>query len=84
MSADTPLHDPLAFRGRVEMRAFESELLRDNRIGDPIGGSFAHLERVSINGMKRAFLHYDDRMNFIFDRIKPGFAAIRSELGLDV
>ena len=35
MNAGVPLRDPLAFRGRVEMRAFESELLRGNRVGDP-------------------------------------------------
>jgi len=29
------LHDPLAFHGRVEMVAFESELLRDTPLGDP-------------------------------------------------
>ena len=27
--------DPFSFAGRVEMRPFESEALRDNRLGDP-------------------------------------------------
>jgi len=29
------LRDPLAFAGRVELRAFESDCLRDNPLGDP-------------------------------------------------
>ncbi|MCE9593419.1 MAG: adenosine deaminase [Planctomycetes bacterium] len=45
------------------------------------GCTLADLEKISINGMKSAFAHYDSRVKTIFERIKPGFAALRSELG---
>jgi adenosine deaminase len=51
---------------------------------EQFGCSLSDLEKISINGMKSAFLHYEERVRFIFDRIKPGFAAIRNELGLEV
>jgi enterochelin esterase family protein len=44
MSTDTPLRDPLAFRGRVETRPFESECLRGNRAGD----SHVHVREVPV------------------------------------
>lgn len=40
------------------------------------------LEKLTINGMKSAFAHYSERCRIIFDRIKPGFAALRKELDL--
>ena len=40
------------------------------------------LETFSINGMKSAFLHYDERVRIIYERIKAPFAALREELGL--
>jgi adenosine deaminase len=40
------------------------------------------LETLSINGMKSAFAHYDERREFIYERIKAPFAALRDELGL--
>ena len=38
------------------------------------------LERLSINGMKSAFAHYDERCRIIFERIKTGFGTLRAEL----
>jgi hypothetical protein len=35
VSEGVPLRDPLAFRGRVETRPFESEVLKGNPLGDP-------------------------------------------------
>ena len=46
------------------------------------GCTLADLEKLSINGMKSAFAHYDERVRFIFDRIKAGFARVRDEHGL--
>ena len=43
---------------------------------------FDELERLSINGMKSAFAHYDERTRVIYERIKAPFAALREELGL--
>jgi adenosine deaminase len=51
---------------------------------EQFGCTLSDLEKISINGMKSAFSHYEERVRFIFDRIKPGFAAIRNELGLEV
>jgi adenosine deaminase len=45
--------------------------------------TLADLEKIAINGMKSAFIHYDERVKWIFERIKPGYAALRKELGLE-
>ena len=47
---------------------------------DTFGCSLDSLEKLSINGMKSAFAHYDERIRIIFDRIKPGYAELRQEL----
>jgi adenosine deaminase len=39
------------------------------------------LEKLTINGMKSAFAHYDERCAIIFNTIKPGYAKLRAELG---
>ena len=46
------------------------------------GCNLDDLETLSINGMKSAFAHYETRREFIYERIKAPFAALRSELGL--
>jgi len=38
-------------------------------------------EKITINSMKSAFLPYDQRINFIYSAIKPGYATIRASLG---
>jgi adenosine deaminase len=48
------------------------------------GCTLSDLEKISINGMKSAFSHYDERVKCIFERIKPGYAAVRKELGLAI
>jgi len=45
------------------------------------GLELSDLEKLSINGMKSAFAPYGERCRVIFDRIKPGFALLRGELG---
>jgi adenosine deaminase len=40
---------------------------------------FADLQRVTINGMKSAFIPYPERLKIIENIIKPGYAAIASE-----
>lgn len=49
---------------------------------DVYGCTLNDLETISINGMKSAFLHYEERCEIIYERIKRGFATIRKELGL--
>jgi adenosine deaminase len=43
------------------------------------GLSLADLEKLAINAMKSAFVHYDERIRVIFERIKPGYARLREE-----
>jgi adenosine deaminase len=38
------------------------------------------LERITINSMKSAFIHYKERLNYIYDIIKPGYEKVRREL----
>jgi adenosine deaminase len=35
------------------------------------------LEKLTINGMKSAFIPYEERIKIIFDIIKPGFEAVK-------
>ena len=42
--------------------------------------SVKDLEKVTINAMKSAFLHFDERLKIIFDVIKPGFRQISAPL----
>jgi len=39
-------------------------------------------EKLTINAMKSAFLPYDQRCDFIYSAIKPGYAKIRTSLAL--
>jgi adenosine deaminase len=43
------------------------------------GCSLQQLEKLAINGMKSAFAHHQERLRFIFERIKPGYAALYGE-----
>lgn len=38
------------------------------------------LEKITINAMKSAFYPFDERIRILFEVIKPGFQAIRSEI----
>ena len=49
---------------------------------DAFGLSLDDLERISMNGMKSAFAHYQERLRLIFDGVKAGFARLREEHGL--
>lgn len=45
------------------------------------GLDLADLEKLTINAMKSAFAHFDERTAVIYDRIKPAYARIRQETG---
>jgi adenosine deaminase len=45
------------------------------------GCTLADLEKLSIDGMKSAFAHYEDRVRMIFDAVKAGYARLRAEIG---
>ena len=46
--------------------------------GDAFGLSLEDFEKITINAMKSAFLPYDQRCDFIYSVIKPGYAKVRS------
>jgi adenosine deaminase len=91
----TPSLDEHPFRVFMD-QGFRVTLNTDNRLMskttqtdeyllavEHFGCSFADLEKISLNAMKSAFAHYDQRVEYIFDRIKAGFANLRGEVGLD-
>jgi len=61
------VRDPHSFRGRVEMRPFESELLKGNRPGDP------HVREVPVYLPPAALEHPDRRFGVVF--ILAGFTG---------
>jgi len=38
------------------------------------------IEKITINSMKSAFIHYKDRLHFIYNVIKPGYQKLRENL----
>ncbi len=38
------------------------------------------IEKITINAMKSAFIHYDERLQYIYNIIKPGFKKARKSL----
>ena len=49
--------------------------------GDTFGLSLEDFEKITINAMKSAFLAYDQRCDFIYSVIKPGYAKVRKSEG---
>ncbi|MGB7846697.1 MAG: adenosine deaminase [Candidatus Acidiferrum sp.] len=47
---------------------------------DTFGLRLDDFEKITINAMKSAFLPYDQRCDFIYSTIKPGYAKVRSSL----
>jgi adenosine deaminase len=47
---------------------------------DTFGLTLDDFEKISINAMKSAFLPYDQRCDFIYKTLKPGYARIREAL----
>ena len=38
------------------------------------------VEKLTINAMKSAFIHYNERLHYIYNIIKPGFQKVRDKL----
>jgi adenosine deaminase len=49
---------------------------------EQFGCTLDDLELLSMNGMKSAFAHYQDRLRLIYQGVKAGFARLRLEYGL--
>ena len=47
---------------------------------ETFGLALADFEKITINAMKSAFLPYDQRIDFIYKVIKPGYARVREAL----
>ncbi|NQT61120.1 MAG: adenosine deaminase [Bacteroidetes bacterium] len=43
---------------------------------------FHDLEKITLNAMKSAFIHHDEKIRIIYDVIKVNFAKIRREIGI--
>jgi adenosine deaminase len=41
------------------------------------------VEKITINSMKSAFLHYNERLQYIYKIIKPGFQKIRDKISAE-
>ncbi|HEY6167067.1 MAG TPA: adenosine deaminase [Verrucomicrobiae bacterium] len=46
---------------------------------EEFGLTLADLEKITMNSMKSAFIHFDERIRLIYDVIKPGYAKARGE-----
>ena len=44
------------------------------------GLSLDDVEKLTLNAMKSAFIHYNERLHYIYNIIKPGFQKIRDKL----
>jgi adenosine deaminase len=47
-------------------------------LAETFGYGWADLEWFTLNAMKSGFAHFDERLSIINERIKPGYAALRS------
>ena len=57
----------------------DTSMTKEFRIAvDEFGLGLPDLEKVTINAMKSAFLHFDARLRLIYEVIKPGYDAARS------
>lgn len=43
--------------------------------------TFKDIEKLTLNGMKSAFCHFPERLDLIYNSIKPGFAKINEKSG---
>ncbi len=46
------------------------------------GFGISDLEKCTINAMKSAFIHHDEKLRLIYDVIKKGYSRIREEYGI--
>lgn len=88
----TPSLEQHPFRILYEKK-FRVTLNTDNRLmsntsmtrefeaaAETFGLTIDDFEKITINAMKSAFLPYDQRCDFIYQTIKPGYARIRQEV----
>ena len=49
------------------------------QLRDAFGYDYTDFQWVTVNAMKSAFAHFDERLAIIDNQIKPGYAALRAE-----
>ena len=42
--------------------------------------SLDDIEKITLNSMKSAFIHYEERLHYIYNVIKPGFQNVKDKL----
>ena len=64
----------------------DNRLMSNTTLGNEISIAAKHfnltlrdIEKLTVNAMKSAFVHYDERIRIIYDTLKPKFAKIREE-----
>jgi adenosine deaminase len=82
---------PFSLYYRNGFRVFlntDNRLMSDTTMSDEMEIAVKHyqldlkdLERLTLNAMKSAFAHYDERIRIIYDLIKPGYAKVADESG---
>jgi len=86
--ATHPFHTFFRNNFRVFL-SVDNRLMSDTTLSKEMEIAVAHygltlrdLEKVTVNAMKSAFIHHDEKIRIIFDVIKRGYAEIRREWGL--
>ena len=80
--ADHPFNALARLRFRVTVNT-DNRLMSDTsmskeflRLAETFGYGWADFERFTINAMKSAFIHFDERIAIIDEVIKPGYAVL--------
>lgn len=61
----------------------DTTLTKEMRIAsEQYGLNIYDMEKLTLNAMKSAFLHRDEKLRIIFDVIKAGYSKIRNEYGI--
>ena len=69
------------------MLCTDNRLMSNTTLGHEMALAVKHynltlrdLEKITINTMKSAFLHHDERIRLIYDTLKPRFTELRNEI----
>ncbi|MFW0784336.1 adenosine deaminase [Gordonia sp. CPCC 206044] len=80
--AEHPFNALARLRFRVTVNT-DNRLMSDttmskefHRLAEQFGYGWTDFERFTVNAMKSAFLHFDERLRLIDDVIKPGYAVL--------
>ncbi|HQB55136.1 MAG TPA: adenosine deaminase [Sphaerochaeta sp.] len=80
---------PILFRNRFRVfLCVDNRLMSDTTLSKEMELAVEYynltirdLEKITINAMKSAFIHHEERLKIIYDVIKPGYARIRDQYG---